>query len=40
MSTKARGDSGNTIVELAKGQTPDLGTKNRWTLRIIPSGSA
>jgi hypothetical protein len=40
MSTKARGDGDDTIVELSKGRTLDLGTKNRWTLRIVSSGSA
>jgi hypothetical protein len=40
MSAKRRGDGGDTIVELSKGRMLNLGTKSRWTLRIISSGSA
>jgi hypothetical protein len=40
MPAEPRGDGGDTIVELSKGQMLDLGTKRRWTLRIISSGSA
>jgi hypothetical protein len=40
MSAKPCGDGGDTTVELTKGRMLDLGTKNRWTPRIIPNGSA
>jgi hypothetical protein len=40
MSAKPRGDGGDTIVEPSKGRMLDLGTKDRWTLRIIPNSSA
>jgi hypothetical protein len=40
MSAKPGRDGCDTIVELSKGRMLDLGTKSRWTLRIISSGSA
>jgi hypothetical protein len=40
MSTKPRGDGGDTIVELSKGPVLHLRTESRWTLWIISSGAA
>jgi hypothetical protein len=40
MLAKPRGDGDDTIVEFSKGRTLGLGTKNRWSLRIIPNSSA
>jgi hypothetical protein len=40
MSAEPGHDGGDTIVELSKGRMLDLGTKSRWTLRIISSGPA
>jgi hypothetical protein len=40
MLAEPRGDGGDTIVEISKGRMLSLGTKNRWTLRIIPNSSA
>jgi hypothetical protein len=39
MSVKSGGDGDDTIVELSKGRMLNLGTKCRWALRIISSGS-